>query len=277
MAWKISGFGDEISDNLTTQLQAIGLLGGDALEPRRVQLPDAATHNIVALDDSALRTMKTMLDDHGMACSQIGSPVGKAPLGSEAQEQLDLLDGAIRAAHALDTPYVRVFGFQADAALEREAGMQTAIDRFRTLAEHAADHDPAIRLSLENEHDLYGATPEECARIINAIETGNVSMCFDPGNFVRAGVRPFDDGWELLAPHTRMLHIKDCRATDDVWVPAGEGDGQLGQILEAADPDAIAYLSLEPHLANSSWGEGHTRSGLWSEAYMALQGLLRPS
>ena len=277
MAWKISGFGDEISDNLTTQLQAIGLLGGDALEPRRVQLPDAATHNIVALDDSALRTMKTMLDEHGMACSQIGSPVGKAPLGSQLQEQLDLLDGGMRAAHALDTPYVRVFAFEADAAVEREAGLQTAIDRFRTLAEHAADHDPAIRLSLENEHDLYGATPEECARIINATETGNVSMCFDPGNFVRAGVRPFEDGWELLAPHTRMLHVKDCRATDDVWVPAGEGGGQLGRILEAADPDAIAYLSLEPHLANSSWGQGRTRSELWSEAYMALQGLLRPS
>jgi sugar phosphate isomerase/epimerase len=277
VAWKISGFGDEISDKLTTQLQAIALLGGDALEPRRVQLPAAATENIVALDDSALRTMKAMLDDHGMACSQIGSPVGKAPLGSELQEQLDQLDGAMRAAHTLDTPYVRVFGFQADAALEREAGLQTAIDRFRALAEHAAGHDPAIRLSLENEHDLYGATPEECARIIDATETGNVSMCFDPGNFVRAGVRPFDDGWELLAPHTRMLHIKDCRAADDAWVPAGEGDGQLGQILEAADPSAIAYLSLEPHLANSSWGEGRTRSGLWAEAYTALQGLLQPS
>ncbi len=277
MAWKISGFVDEISDNLSTQLKAIASLGGDALEPRRVQLPNSESQNIVALADTGLRTMKTMLDDHGIACSQIGSPVGKAPLGSDLQEQLDQLDGAIRAAHALDTPFVRVFAFQDDAALERQAGLQTAIDRFRTLAEHAAAHDPAIRLSLENENDLYAATPDECVRIINATETGNVSMCFDPGNFVRAGVRPFDDAWELLAPHTRMLHIKDCRAADDVWVPAGEGDGQLGQILEAADPDSIAYLSLEPHLANSSWGEGRTRSRLWSEAYQALQKLVEPS
>ena len=71
MTFKISGFGDEISDELTVQLRVLRDLGVDALEPRRVQLPGAESKNIVDLSDAELHRMRGMLDDYGIACSQI--------------------------------------------------------------------------------------------------------------------------------------------------------------------------------------------------------------
>lgn len=267
MAFRISGFGDEISDDLEVQLRVLSDLGVDALEPRRVRLPGSEVKNIVELSDTDLNRMRRMLDDYGVACSQIGSPVGKAPLGSDVSVQCQQLEGAIRAAAALDTQFIRVFGFQAVSGMPQVNERPAAREAFRRIVDHAASIDSGIMLSLENEHDLYGDSPEACAEFL---ETGgaSVSMCFDPGNFVRAGVRPFDEAWPILGSSTRMLHIKDCLSEGHRWVPAGLGDGQLVDVLDAADSEVVTYLSIEPHLANQV--DDPDREALWRSAHDAL-------
>ena len=99
-------------------------------------------------------------------------------------------------------------------------------------------------------------------------------MCFDPGNFVRGGVRPFDDAWPVLGAATRMIHVKDFDTAISDWAPAGAGDGQLADVLGAADPEAVAYLSLEPHLSGTKAGRGRDRADLWREAHAALMRIL---
>ncbi|MBM4437397.1 MAG: sugar phosphate isomerase/epimerase [Actinobacteria bacterium] len=274
--WNISGFGDEIADEAVTQLAVLQRLGVQALEPRRIRLPGGTLKNIVDLSDDDLRALDELLQDHGMRCSQIGSPVGKAPLDADFDDQLRQLDGAIRAARALGTRYVRVFSFLPPGEAAMPAARTTALARFQGLAEHAARKEPAVVLTLENEHDLFGARPSECLAFLQVAEADNVAMCFDPGNFVRAGVRPFDEAWPILGPATQMLHIKDYRASDGAWVPAGEGQGQLHEILQAADPARVTFLSIEPHLATSAWGAGRPRDALWREAHAALRALLDP-
>ena len=273
MRFRISGFGDEISDELSVQLRVMSDLGVDALEPRRVQLPGADTKNIVEMSDSDLGIMRRMLDDHGMACSQIGSPVGKAPLDSDLQVQFRQLGGAVRAAHALDAAYIRVFGFQPVQGEPLPADRPAALDRFQEIAEHAAKLDPNIILSLENEHDLYDDTPAACAEFL-AVHGAPINMCFDPGNFVRAGVRPYDEAWPVLGEATRMIHVKDYAISESDWAPAGAGDGQLADVLGAADPEAVAYLSLEPHLSGTAAGRGRDRADVWREAHAALMRVL---
>lgn len=273
MRFRVSGFGDEISDELSVQLRVMSELGVDGLEPRRVQLPGAETKNIVELSDSELRTMRRMLDDQGMACSQVGSPVGKAPVTSDLQVQLRQLEGAVRAAHALDAAYIRVFGFQPAQGEPLAADRPAALDVFRRVAEYAASLDPDITLSLENEHDLFDDTPAACAEFL-ALEGASIGMCFDPGNFVRAGVRPFDEAWPVLGAATCMIHVKDFDTSSGDWAPAGAGDGQLADVLGAADPEAVAYLSLEPHLAGTAAGRGRDRAEVWREAHAALMRIL---
>lgn len=273
MRFRLSGFGDEISDELSVQLGVMSELEVDALEPRRVQLPGGTTKNIVEMSDSDLRVMRRMLDDHGMACSQIGSPVGKAPLDSDMQVQIQQLEGAVRAAHALDAAFIRVFGFQPAKGDPLPADRPAALDKFQRVAEHLATLDPEITLSLENEHDLYDDTPAACAEFL-ALEGAPISMCLDPGNFVRAGVRPYDEAWPVLGASSRMIHVKDYAIADADWVPAGDGDGQLADVLGAADPEAVAYLSIEPHLSGTEAGRGRDRAELWREAHAALMRIL---
>ena len=273
MQFRISGFGDEISDELSVQLGVMSALGVDGLEPRRVQLPDAETKNIVEMSDSELRIMRRMLDDHGLSCSQIGSPVGKAPVTSDLQVQYRQLEGAVRAAHALDAAYIRVFGFQPEHGEPLARERPAALERFQRVAERAATLDPQITLSLENEHDLFADTPAACAEFL-ALDGSPISMCFDPGNFVRAGVRPFDEAWPVLGAATRMIHVKDFDTAIADWAPAGAGDGQLADVLGAADPEAVAYLSVEPHLAGTEAGRGRDRADLWREAHAALMRIL---
>lgn len=274
MRFRVSGFGDEISDELSVQLRVMSDLGVDALEPRRVQLPGGDTHNIVDMSDSELRIMRRMLDDQGMACSQIGSPVGKAPLESDLQVQFGQLEGAVRAAQALDAAYIRVFGFQPERGEPLPADRPVALDRFQVIAEHLASLDPSLTLSLENEHDLYDDTPAACAEFL-ALTGAPISMCFDPGNFVRAGVRPFDEAWPVLGAATRMIHVKDYDTAIADWAPAGAGDGQLADVLGAADPEHVAYLSLEPHLSGTAAGQGRNRADVWREAHAALMRVLQ--
>ena len=273
MRFSLSGFGDEISDELSVQLRVMSELGVDALEPRRVQLPGGGTKNIVEMSDSELGVMRRMLDDHGMGCSQIGSPVGKAPVESDLQIQFRQLEGAVRAAHALDAAYIRVFGFQPTQGEPRPADRPAALDKFQRVAEHSATLDPGVTLSLENEHDLYNDTPAACAEFL-ALAGAPISMCFDPGNFVRGGIRPFDDAWPVLGAATRMLHVKDYDTAIADWAPAGAGDGQLADVLGAANPENVAYLSVEPHLAGTEAGRGRDRADVWREAHAALISIL---
>ena len=274
MAWRISGFGDEIADDLATQLRVMKSLGVDALEPRKIGLPGGSAKNIVDLTDAELRTVQAMLADNGLKCSQIGSPVGKAPLDVDFKDQKRQLVSAIRAAQALGTNYVRVFAFQLGAEPATQARRARALDLFVRLADVATKTDSDIRLMLENEHDLFDATPDECMQFITSSSAGNVGMCFDPGNFIHAGVRPFGQAWPLLESHVGMMHIKDYRPRDDSWVPAGVGDGELPDVLRAADPTKVAFLSVEPHLANAPWGRGRPKDELWGEAVRALRALL---
>ena len=128
-------------------------------------------------------------------------------------------------------------------------------------------------MSLENEHDLYDDTPAACSEFL-ALGGAPVSMCFDPGNFVRAGVSPFDEAWPVLGAATRMIHVKDYDTSIGDWAPAGAGDGQLSDVLDAADPEAVAYLSIEPHLSGTKAGRGRDRAELWREAHAALMRIL---
>ena len=68
----LSGFADEISADLSAQLDVLEELGLRYLELRGVW-----GKNVLALDDSEAKTIKAELDGRGMRVSAIGSPIGK--------------------------------------------------------------------------------------------------------------------------------------------------------------------------------------------------------
>jgi sugar phosphate isomerase/epimerase len=106
-------------------------------------------------------------------------------------------------------------------------------------------------LLLENEKDIVGDTPERCQAILGAINSQHLRFAWDPANFVQVGVtRPMDQGWPLLGDDVGYVHVKDALATDGRVCAAGEGDGQVRELLLALRRSHYqGFLALEPHLA----------------------------
>ena len=52
-----------------------------------------------------------------------------------------------------------------------------------------------------------------------------------------------------MKPFIEYIHVKDARISDGTIVPAGEGNGQIREILKSLkNHNYRGYVSLEPHL-----------------------------
>jgi sugar phosphate isomerase/epimerase len=108
------------------------------------------------------------------------------------------------------------------------------------------------------------------------MDSPQLRMTFDPANFVICGVQPYSEAWSLLKDDIEYLHIKDAVQEEGRVVPAGEGDGQIKQILSELDARGFeGFLSLEPHLAHAGAFSGFSGPEQFGVAVQALRDLLR--
>jgi sugar phosphate isomerase/epimerase len=99
-------------------------------------------------------------------------------------------------------------------------------------------------LCHENEKHIYGETAESCLEVMEAFP--RIRAVFDPANFVQCGVDTLH-AWEILKDHVEYLHIKDALA-DGTVVPAGQGIGNVEQIVKMYLARGGEVMTLEPHL-----------------------------
>ncbi len=239
-SFTLSAFGDEIDQDLATQLDVLA-----SENVYHLELRGAWGHNVLELDDNQLRQARDLLRERGFGISAIGSPIGKSELTQPLDFELERLDRAVTAAQALGTRMIRVFSFFIrDGAFEQHR--DEVLRRMRVLTERA--EAAGMTLVHENEKGIYGDIPERCHEIVATIDSPALRMAFDPANFVQVGVRPMEQGWPLLASLTTHIHIKDARFSGEVR-PAGEGEGEIGKLLAAlVDRGYQGFLTLEPHL-----------------------------
>ncbi len=237
----LSAFGDEIDQDLATQLDVLASEDVYYLEFR-----GAWGQNVLDLDGAQLKQARNLLHERGFGVSAIGSPIGKSQITQPRIFELQRLQDAIAAAEALDTRLIRVFSFfvpQAEATSYRDE----VLERMAALAEHAVQ--AGVTLVHENEKEIYGDIPERCREILEEVNSPALRMAFDPANFVQVGVRPMQEAWPLLADYTTHIHIKDAVFADGGIRPAGEGDGAVPELLEAlVSRNYNGFLTLEPHL-----------------------------
>jgi len=71
------------------------------------------------------------------------------------------------------------------------------------------------------------------------------------------------------------LQVKDAHAAPGEVTPAGEGDGQLRETLQALrDSGFTGFMSLEPHLDLAGRHGGFSGPDKFRQAARALKGLL---
>jgi sugar phosphate isomerase/epimerase len=250
----LSAFGDEIAVKLHEQLDVLNSLRIGYLELRT-----AWGKNVLDLDDDEADKVAGLCAHRGIRVSAIGSPLGKSPITAPMAEELRKLDRIMRTAEIVGTQRLRVFSYyppDISTNARYDEYVESAAERLAQLADHAAHH--GYTLMLENEKEIVGDTVERCAAILRLLNRPNVTFVWDPANFVQVGERQVTErGWPLLGSAIGYVHIKDAFLADATVCAAGEGDGQVPELL--ANLRAAGYqgfLALEPHLAIAGHSSG---------------------
>ena len=243
--YKITGFADEIAQELTTQVESVKSLQIGHIEMRGVD-----GNNLIYHTDEKVREIKRFLDNNGIRLSALGSPLGKIGINDPFEPHFEAFKRAVEIAHMMETPNIRMFSFYipGDAApADYEAQV---FDRIGQFADYAKANDAV--LLHENEKGIYGEMAPECRKLMDTFYGDHFKAIFDFANFVQADQDTLE-AYELLKPYIAYIHVKDAMKGSGQVVPAGYGDGQLYPILKDLFESGFdGFLSLEPHLFNFS-------------------------
>ena len=264
----LSGFADEIGDDLDLQLETLAAENIKFFEFRGVW-----GKSVMDLTDKELAKVKATIAKQGVKVSSIGSPIGKVAIDFDFDEHLVRFRRALEIARIMEAPYIRLFSFFLPPDQDPLAYRDEVMRRMQGLVDAAAG--TGVVLLHENEKDIYGEASEQCKDIIETINSPYLRAAFDFANFVQAGEDPYVVSFPKMRPHIAYVHVKDAvRATRKV-VPPGEGDGNVKVILkELLDSGWVGFLSLEPHLSEAGRFRGFSGPALWRTAAQALKGIL---
>lgn len=242
---KITGFADEISDDLKIQVKLLKKLGMNYLEFR-----SAGGKNVADFSQAEIKELKSYLESEGIEVSAIGSPIGKISIMDDFKEHAERFKRVIETAHILQTPNIRIFSFYIPENSIAANYKNEVIERLGQLKEEGKRSE--IILLHENEKGIYGDTALRCKDIMESLYDKNFKAIFDFANFVQCKEDTLK-AYDLLKGYISYIHIKDAVKETGEVKKAGDGDGNIKSILAELDMAGYqGFLSLEPHLADFS-------------------------
>ena len=275
MSWGISGMCGEIADPIDDQLSGLRSLGITRANLSRLSFSAGEkARSIDTLSDTELADLRVRLDQNGLHGYCVTSPVAKYSVGTDTSFVSHQLERSIVAANMLQARYLRIFSFSV------RDGSDTSTDRdqihraFETIVTTIETLGNGVIPLLENNYRMYTADGPSTRDLLANYEPGRVALAFDAHACVVAGTRAFDEVWPDVEPWVRVLHLKDYVAETKTIVPVGQGDGQLSDIVAAADSTVVEDLALEPHLINSTYGNGRDPLDLFRESRDAVLAML---
>ena len=248
----IYAFADEASPRIDEQIKAMVRNGLQGLEIRNV---DGENVSAISLDKA--REVRKKLDDAGLITWSIGSPLGKIDIEKGSfEEHLDSLRHTLEVASVLGAKNSRMFSFFIPAGKDPAIFRNQVMDRLHRMVEVSAGS--GIALCHENEKGIYGDVATRCLDVLT--EVPELHGVFDPANFVQCGQDTLE-AWEMLKDRINYMHIKDALFSDSSVVPAGKGDGHVGEVLHAFLAKGGCDMTVEPHLAVFDGLKGLERKG----------------
>jgi sugar phosphate isomerase/epimerase len=250
----------------------------DALEANNlkwIELRGAWQTNVMKFSDSQCKDLKKQFSDRGFGVSCIGSPIGKVKIDDDYRQHFDDFKKAVELAQFFEAKYIRIFSYYPPEGQGVGQYRSTVIDRMAEKVDYIASLP--VTLVLENESNLFGAFPERCVYLHAAVASEKLVAAIDPANFVNMDVQEiYKTCWLPMRRYIGYFHIKDFKYGEkEHAVPAGEGDGQIPEILRDAASDGYdGFLALEPHLAKAEHSTGQTGPELFTVAANALKGIL---
>src|SRR5215469_10946719 len=176
----LSAFADEISPDPQQQNDVLVRCG-----VRHIELRSILKTNVLDLTDLQVQELKSLLEGKGFRLSAIGSPVGKVPIDQPFEPHLKRFQRAIELCKVFGTPNIRVFSYyppegsdwnSINGSLKKEV--------FDRLAEQTRRAEKAgVRLFHENEHRIYGDSPERVAELFAAVDSPAFRAAYDAANY----------------------------------------------------------------------------------------------
>jgi len=263
---QLSGFADEIGPDLDLQIQTL-----TSENIRFLELRGVWDTNVLDLSDAQRADVKHRLADAGIGVSSIGSPIGKVRIDEPWPEHVERFKAALDAAAFFEAPYIRLFSYYPPEGGQIADHRDEVLRRLRQQVQMAKGRP--VTLLHENEADIYGEQTDGCLDLHRNVP--GLKAVFDPANFVQAGVKPAQ-AWDALKEHVVYFHIKDVVKETGKVVPAGEGDGDIPEILREAicERGYEGFISLEPHLAVAGQFAGFSGPDLFKKAVRTLKAIL---
>jgi 3-dehydroshikimate dehydratase len=266
----ISAFADEIEPSPEKQIEVLQSCGVRHIEFRSIHKT-----NVLALSDLQISEFNSLLDRHGFKVSAIGSPIGKIRIDEPFEPHLQRFQRAIDLAKLFGTPNIRVFSYYpAEGATDADwpKWRNDVLARMREKVRRA--EKAGLRLFHENEHRIYGDSPERITDLFTQIQSPAFKAAYDPANFVFCGYDPWE-GWHASKPHTAHFHIKDWTRGETHGRVAGEGQGRIPDVMaEAVAMGYDGFATMEPHLLGGGPTGGVTGPGLFPKAVAAFKAIL---
>lgn len=275
----LSAFADEISHDPHEQVAAL-----KASRVRFIEFRSIYKTNVLALSDEQIREFKKLLDGEGIGLSAIGSPIGKYPIDHPFEPHLDKFKRAVELCKVFGTQGIRVFSYYPPGNDAKFDPANWPKHRDEVLIRMAAKAEMAAKAGVvlfhENEHRIYGDSPDRVADILKHVNNPALRAAYDAANYAYGNFDPVE-GWEKTKAYTTHFHIKDWKkgghaAGHEYGVIAGTGDGQVAHSIRGAVAMGYkGYAVMEPHLRGGGPTGGITGPDLFPYACEAFRTILR--
>lgn len=265
----ISAFADEISPEPQEQIDVLARSG-----VRHIELRSIHKTNVLDLTDLQVSELKSLLDRHGFKLSAIGSPIGKFKVDQPFEPHLKRFERAIHLCKVFGTNNIRIFSYYPPGEAQDWNGVEAkwekeAFDRLAQQTRLAEQH--GVRLVHENEHRIYGDSPQRVVKLFETIRSPAFRAVYDAANYVFCGYDPWK-GWNDTKAHTVHFHIKDWKSGEEHGSIPGEGQGRWPEVIaEAVKSGYNGYATMEPHLLGGGPTGGVTGPELFPKAIEAFR------
>ena len=253
----ISGFTDEVSDDLDIQIRAL-----KELEWNHIDLRTVDGMNVSTLSDEEFGRVHRSLEEHGIKIACFGSTVANwgRSVHTDLEQDLEELRTSIRHMQRADCKYIRIMSYKIDdpeplgTAMEKQ--VIAGIGKIVEIAE-----DNGVVCLHENCLTWGGQSHLHSLRLLEAVDSPALRLVFDTGNPVSMkeviGGEPYSyqdpyQFFEQVIDYVDYVHIKDAVVENEGarYVFPGQGDGRVREILKRlADDRPSLPISIEPHVA----------------------------
>lgn len=268
--YTLSAFADEISPDPVEQIDVLS-----KCDVHHVELRSIHKTNVLALTDLQVKEFESLLKKHGFGISAIGSPIGKVKIDSPFDEHLAHFRRALELCKVFGTSRIRLFSYYPPGDAADWNGVEPrwhkeVFDRMAAKARLAEAAD--VRLVHENEHRIFGDSPDRVAQLFEQVKTPALRAVYDAANYVFCGYDPWE-GWKKTKELTVHFHAKDWKRGAAHGSPMGEGDGRWPEVIADAH-DFVGFATLEPHLLGGGPTGGVTGAELFPKAVEAFRRIL---